>query len=182
MDFSFSSISLSFQSKVTVFADFQNDECCPTTLVIGPALFGVGWSISIRELISASTNLCLMPWTESQRERRVCFSLFGLREVTSTAESLSRSDSRLCGLPSVSTSPTFTASDLVVPFQPRWSAPPPVYTGIFSLVEGVEYVLFLRLLDEPRRSAAFFFERWKLRSRLKIMPTRSDCAMPLYVG
>ena len=75
VDFIFSSISLSFQSKVAVFAYFLYGEFCPSTLVICPALFGVCWSI--RELVSVSTNLCLMSWTGSQRKRRVCFSLLG---------------------------------------------------------------------------------------------------------
>ena len=74
-----------------------------------------------------------------------------LKEVTSTAESSSRSDSRLCGLPSVSTSLTFTASDLVVLFQPRWSAPPRPFTPLSKTLS----TFHLRLSDEPRRARSF---------------------------
>ena len=140
--------------KGRLFADFQRGEFCPSTLVICPALFGVDWSI--RELVSVSTNLCLMSWTGSQRAESLLLTDW-LREVTSTAESFSRSDSCLCGLPSVSTSLTFIALDLVVPFQPRWSAPPRLFTlGSSHLSKAVPS---LRLSAEPRRSAAFFLAR-----------------------
>ena len=63
------------------------------------------------------------------------------------AESLSRSDSRLCGLRSVSSSLPYLASDLVVPFQPRWSAPPGLF---YTAIEDVEHLPSLGLSDEPR--------------------------------
>ena len=125
VDFSFSSISLSFQSKVAVFADFLYGEFCPSTLVMCPALSGVGWSIRVTK---EAGSLLLTAW---------------LRAVTSTAESLSRSDSRLCGLPSVSTSLTFVASDLVVPFQPRWSAPPRLFTPLSKTLSTFHFSVCL---------------------------------------
>ena len=51
-----------------------------------------------------------------------------LLEVTSTAEPWSRSGLRWCGLPSMSASLTLLTSDLVVLCQPRWSAPPRLFT------------------------------------------------------
>ena len=51
------------------------------------------------------------------------------------------------------------ASNLMLPFQPRWSAPPRLISSTRHqrclMVEGVEHVPSFRLSDEPRRAAAF---------------------------
>ena len=58
----------------------------------------------------------------------------------------------------MSDSRPFTASDLLVPFQPRWFATAATdfinETSVLLLVEGVEHVLYFRVSDEPRRTAA----------------------------
>ena len=201
-DFIYSTIDLSFQSKVAVFADLNNSDLMSRIhwLQVRHCLerFVEAFGELMSTSASRSTSSSRQPF--STADLRHCAMMLGVMEESYCREvcfSLPGWGSHIGGGALVSLMPALVrvVSDVRFPHFSCFGSDGPLAaqlvctaatdfineTSVLLLVEGVEHVPSFRLSGEPCRTAAIFRrERRVLRLRPMFMPIRSDCAMSQY--